>query len=419
MFLNDEEKAMLEGQQGPGIQKAMELLVRLGDCFDAERMVKVNWTHTILDAPPFDFFQMITSGAKPGPKVTLHPGWQPEKWKEAGITSGSSAVKFIKRHNQRVEVARRLGWNLTETCAEYLMGYRPTKGDAIAMTGTCMQVANNSLFGALVNRAGDLSTLASAVTGVVPYMGLMLPQNRYAHVLVRLENGLDFSKWSQTQYSCLGYYIGNQVPGYKNIVIDGLPGDLALEYSRTVAVSHPVSGAVTLVHLVGITPEAPTLEAVLPGKAEHTIAIGKRELRQTWQELNVHQEDTVEHVAIGCPHCTLEEIRHIATLVQGRKIKTSLAIGAANALLAKAKDLGYAQPIEEAGGIFLNCCIGIGDPFISSYYSANPARSSATNVARAAHYQVRTMGVEVFFGTMEECIEAAVMGRWCGKEPEW
>ena len=420
MFLRDEEKAMLDGHQGHGVQKAMDLLVKLGECFGAERMVKVNWTHTILDGLPYDFFQAVTEGAKPGPRVTLHPGWQPEKWKEIGLTTGPRADIFIERHNQRLEIAKRLKWNITETCAEYLLGYIPKKGDVIAMTGTCMQVANNSLYGALVNRAGDLSTVASAVTGVTPYMGLMLPQNRYAHVLVKLEKGLDFNNWREMHYSCLGYFIGNQVLGYKNVVIDGLPRNLPFEYARAVVISHPVSGAVTLVHIVGVTPEAPTLEAVLSRKPEQTIVVGKRELKRTWEELNVHEGDVVEHVAIGCPHCSIEEIRHLGSLIKGRKLKASLAIGAGNEVVAKTREMGYTQPIEEAGGVFLNCCIGVGDPFISTYYAAEKAvKSSATNGARAAHYQARTMDVAVFLGTEEECIEAAVTGKWEGREPEW
>lgn len=420
MFLTDKEKAMLDGQRGPGLQKAMDLLVKLGECFDAEKMAEVDWTHTMLDGVPHDFLQAVTEGAKSGPRVTLHPGWQPEKWKEIGLTVGSRADTFIERHNQRLQIAERLKWDITETCAEYLLGYIPRKGDVIAMTGTCMQVANNSLYGALVNRNGDLSTLASAVTGVTPYMGLMLPENRYAHVLVKLEKGLDFNNWSEMHYGCLGYFIGNQVLGYKNVVIDGLPENLSFEYARAVVISHPVSGAVTLVHIVGVTPEAPTLEAVLPKKPEQTIVVGKRDLQRTWEELNVHKGDVVEHVAIGCPHCSIEEIRHLGSLIKGRKLKASLAIGASNKVVARAKEMGYTRQIEKAGGVFLNCCIGVGDPFISTYYAADKVmKSSATNGARAAHYQARTMGVDVFFGTEEECIEAAVTGRWQGKEPKW
>ena len=41
MLLMDEEKAMLDGQQGAGVQKAMDLLVNLGDCFGAEKWLEL------------------------------------------------------------------------------------------------------------------------------------------------------------------------------------------------------------------------------------------------------------------------------------------------------------------------------------------------------------------------------------------
>ena len=376
----------------------------------------------MLDVIPYDVLSTITEGAKPGSKVTLHPGWQPERWKELGITRGSVADKFINWHNQRLNVAKRLGWYLTQTCAEYLIGFVPRKGDVISMTGTCMQVTNNSIYGALVNRAGDFTPLCSAVTDRVPYFGLMLPENRHAQVMVKLEPGLNVSNWGEMEYSCLGYYIGGQVSGFKNVVIDGLPPDIPFECLRALVIPLPVSGAVTLCHIVGVTPEAPTLEAALAGKKpEQIIVVGKANLKRTWEQLNVYQGDIVEHVTMGCPHCTIEEIKKIAMLIGSKKLKSSLLIGASVPVVALAREMGYAHIIEKGGGIFLNCCVSIGDPFLSTYYAGERlAKSAATNGARAAHYIARTTGIaDTFMGTEEECIDAAATGKWEGREPKW
>jgi len=68
----------------------------------------------------------------------------------------------------------------------------------------------------------------------------------------------------------------------------------------------PTSGAVTLAHIVGTTPEAPTLEAAMGNnRPEQVIRVGKREMKETWERLNVWEDDTVEHVAFGCPHTTV------------------------------------------------------------------------------------------------------------------
>ena len=45
MYLTDEESKMLEGAKGPAVQKAMEILIALGESFGAERLVPINNVH--------------------------------------------------------------------------------------------------------------------------------------------------------------------------------------------------------------------------------------------------------------------------------------------------------------------------------------------------------------------------------------
>jgi len=419
VFLTDEEKRMLAGDYGQGTQRAIDLLVKLGDSFGAERMARASYAHAIYDIPE-DFWNLITEGAKPLLKVTTHPSYQPEKWKEWGITSGARADEFIAEHQRKLNTVRRLGWLLTETCAEYLLGIIPRKGEVVAMHGSCMQVANNSLFGALVDRAGIFCAVAGAICGRVPQMGLMLPENRYAHILFQLE-GVDVSRWTDSHYSCLGYSIGERVPGFKNVAVNGLPPNIPFDFARALVLPLPTSGAVTLCHIVGTTPEAPTLEAAMGDrKPEQVLRIGPRELARTWEKLNVYDDDSVEHVAFGCPHCTIDEIGRIASLLEGKVSKVPILIGASVPVEALARRQGYADIIEKAGGHFLPCCPSINNPFVRpSIAGDRQAKSAATDSARAAHYISRVCGVNTFFGTKEECIQAAVTGKWRGGKPRW
>ena len=419
MFLTDEEKRILAGEEGPGTQRAIDLLVKLGDSFGAERMAKVSYAHAIYDIPE-DFWDLITEGAKPRLKVTTHPSYQPEKWKEWGITSGARADELIAEHQRKLTTVRRLGWLLTETCAEYLLGIIPRKGEVVSMHGSCMQIANNSLFGAMVDRAGILCAVASAICGRVPLMGLMLPQNRYTHVLVQLED-VNVSNWTDSHYSCLGYCIGEQVPGFKNVTVNGLPPNIPFDFARAMVLPLSTSGAVTLCHIVGTTPEAPTLEATMDGKKpEQVLKIGPGELARTWEKLSVFDNESVEHVAFGCPHCTIDEIGRIAGLLEGKVSKVPILIGASVPVEALARHQGYAEVIEKAGGHFLPCCPSINNPFVRPSIAADrQVKSAATDSARAAHYIARVSGVNTFFGTKEECIQAALTGKWRGEKPKW
>jgi predicted aconitase len=417
MLFTEEEKRMLGGEYGPGVRRAMELLVKLGNAFDAEKLVPISYGHIGYDSCPEDFWNLMTEGVTKTPyRVTTHPSFQPEIWKEWSLPL---AERWIGEHERKLKTFKRLGWLQTETCAEYLLGIMPRKGDIVSMGGSCMQVANNSLFGARVDRMGILVSLAAAVSGRTPLMGLLLPENRYANHLVVLDD-LDVTNWTLSHYHCLGYYIGDQIPGFKPVVVNGLPSNLPFDFARALVISMPTSGAVTLAHIVGTTPEAPTLEAALGNKKpEHEVKVGKHEMKKTWEKLNVWDSDIVEHVAFGCPHATIDEIGRIAEFLEGKTIKTSLLIGASVPVEAFARRQGYADIIEKAGGHFLPACPAIFNPFTRRDIAGEKqVKSAATNSARCAHYLATVSGVKVFFGTEEECANAAITGKWKGEIPK-
>ena len=212
MLFTDEEKRMLAGERGSGIKRAMDLLVKLGASFDAEKLAPISYGHVSYDSCPEDFWNLITEGLSKTPhRVTTHPSYQPEVWKEWGLPL---AHQWIDEHERKVKRLKQLGWLRTETCAEYLIGIIPHKGDVVSMAGSCMQVANNSLFGARVDRMGTLVSMAAAVCGRTPLMGLLIPENRYASHVVELDD-LDVTDWTFSDYHCLGYCIGDQIPGFK------------------------------------------------------------------------------------------------------------------------------------------------------------------------------------------------------------
>ncbi|MBI2934339.1 MAG: DUF521 domain-containing protein [Chloroflexi bacterium] len=47
MYLTRDENEMLEGKYGYPAQRSMEILVGLGECYDAERMVPVSSAHLL------------------------------------------------------------------------------------------------------------------------------------------------------------------------------------------------------------------------------------------------------------------------------------------------------------------------------------------------------------------------------------
>jgi len=229
MLLTDEEKKMRAGEYGPGIQRAISLLITLGDSFNAERLVPISYGHISYDFCPEDFWNLMTEEVPATPhRVTTHPSYQPQIWKEWGL---SLADQWIDEHERKLTTLRQLGWLRTETCAEYLIGIMPRKGDIVSMGGSCMQVANNSLFGARVDRMGILISMAAAICGRTPFMGLLLPENRYAIHIVELDD-LNVTDWTLSDFHCLGYCIGDKIPGFKPVAIHGLPHNLPFDFCQ-------------------------------------------------------------------------------------------------------------------------------------------------------------------------------------------
>lgn len=418
MLLTDEEKAMLAGDYGSGKQRAVDLLIKLGESFDAQKLVPITYAHVSYDFCPEGFWNLLTEDSVKTPwRVTTHPPFQPSIWKEWGLPL---ADQWISEHERKLKKIKELGWLRTETCAEYLIGVVPRKGDIVAMGGSCMQVANNSLFGARVDRMGILVSMAAAICGRTPLMGLLLPENRLANHLVALED-LDVTSWTASQFHCLGYCVGDQIPGFNPVAVNGLPPNLPFDLTRALVISMPTSGAISLAHIVGTTPEAPTLKAATGGKQpKHVTKIGKLEMRNTWEKLNIWEDNIVEHVVFGCPHATIDEIGRIAVLLEGKTIKTTLLIGASLPVEALARHQGYVDIIEKAGGHISCVCPSICNPFTRQDIAGEKrARSAATNSARSAHYLATVSGAKVFFGTEKQCIDAAISGKWKGEMPKW
>ncbi|MFC1798277.1 aconitase X [Thermodesulfobacteriota bacterium] len=419
--LTDEEKKMLNGDFGSGVQQAMTLLTRFGAVFGAERMVPVDAVHLSTQCPR-NLLRKMTEGVDTAKTLcSLHAAFDPSRIKEIGISEiktgqfmATGATLDSKVFQEQLEIFSRLGFLKTFTCAPYLVGIIPKHGDVVILTGSSGQIISNSLFGARANREAVPSALASVVTGKTPETGLLKKKNRYAKILVELE-GLNIEGFTDAHYGALGYFIGG-VAGLENIAISGLNRRPSFESLRLLMSPMPVSGGVTMCHIAGLTPESPTLEQAFGGaKPIQSVKAGKKELQDAWEQLHTADSREVDHVAIGCPHCTIFELGEIASILDGKKLSenVSLLIGVGKPVVTLAEQMGYADIIIKAGGIFSPCCVGPSNPRV---YLGDTPLIMATNSAKAAHYIVRgTEGkTKILYGSLRTCIETAITGKWVG-----
>jgi predicted aconitase len=423
MRLTDHERAMLEGAHGRARQKAMDLLVRYGEALGAERLVETNNVcGTVGASTPFlreygqkhgldavfSEFSLDAGEVVEIPRVEvysshLQQGLDPEHADAQGIPP-----EVVKVYRQGEAYTARLGVQPLNTCAPYTVGNVPTRGEHCAWMESSAVVYINSVLGAKTNAEGRESAGAAMLTGRIPYWGYHLDENRLGTHHVEVE--IDVA--STADWGLLGYYIGEVVQD-KVPVVTGIRGAPNLPRLKHFGAAIASSGGVEMYHLVGITPEAPTLQAAFGNhKARETFRYGRAERRRTYEQVNATAKDTsVDFVMLGCPHYTIEQIWEACRLLEGRRVheNASLWIFTPRATKALADQNGYTRIISEAGAhLMSDTCSALGRVLPKG------TRVAAVDSAKQAHYLPAIMGVQCWFGSTEECIDAAVTGRWHG-----
>lgn len=424
MQLTDEERAMADGRDGPAVAAAMDLLLRYGRALGAERLVATNNVVASVSATtPFmrDFarreggmdavfsqFSLDSDAVLPIPKVrtfTTHTqlGLTPDEPERMGLDEAT--VTFYRRGEAYISG---LGIQATNTCTPYQVGNLPTRGEHCAWMESSAVIYCNSVLGARTNTEGRESVGAAMLTGRIPYWGYHVPENRRGTHLVQLRTAVE----STADWGLLGYWIGDRVQERVPVVqgTGPIPNLARLKHFGAAASS---SGGVEMVHLVGITPEAPSVEAAFGGLApqEHLV-FTEADKRATWEKINGTGRDTrVDYVMLGCPHYTIEQIWEAARLLEGRRVHPDCAlwIFTPRAIKALADQTGYTKTIEDAGGrLMTDSC--------SAMSRATPkgTRVVALDSAKQAHYLPAILGVQAWFGSTAECIDAACSGRWQG-----
>lgn len=423
MKLTDEEQGMLDGAEGPAIQQAMSLLCRYGKALGAERLVETNnvcggsvgsLPHRRSVIGETDDFDEIFSLLNLDSDVRLDiPPAKTMAYKliEAGDPEFFDKQRVAPRTQQLIakneDFCERVGIQRCNTCTPYQVGNVPTFGEHLAWMESSAIVYANSVIGARGNVEGAQSTAAAMLTARIPYWGLHLPENRHGTYLFDVEIDID----DMMHWGLMGYYIG-EVVQEESPVVAGLRSQPSLRKLKHFGAASATSGGVEMYHLVGMTPEAPTVEAALGGRApkEH-LTFGREQLQTAYDQLNCATTDEVDFIMLGCPHASIEQIQIVAKLIEGRKVSsnTELWMFTPNALKAHADRMGLTKIIEKAGGYLMSdSCPAL------SRVCPDGVKVAATDSCKQAHYLPATLGYDVWFGSVEDCVEAAVSGRWTG-----
>jgi cis-L-3-hydroxyproline dehydratase len=172
-------------------------------------------------------------------------------------------------------------------------------------------------------------------------------------------------------------------------------------------------------HIVGVTPEAPTLDAVTdPAEPVVRVRVGAAELARTWEELNSANVTRTDLVALGNPHFSLTEFARLADLCDGRTKSpdVELVVTTSRSIQAKAERAGLVARLEQFGARLVNdtCWCLIGEPVVTP-----STRTITTNSAKYAHYGPAAVGRGFHLRSLGGCVDAACSGDAGSTLPRW
>ncbi len=428
MQLTDDEHALLDGRGGKAKQKAMELLIRYAEALGAERFVA---TTNVAGVPGqgsvflanyysksgggrdaiFSHFDLDSDELVEMPPVVTHSchlqgGYDPENWELLGATE--QAAQVLK---DTEKYAADRGVKILKTCTPYLVGNVPKMGEHCAWMESSAVIYCNSVLGARTNTEGRESTSAAMLTGKIPDFGFH--QDHYRRGTHKIE--VDVAVDSLMDWGMLGYFVG-EVVGERIPVLDGRLGTPDLIRYKHFGAAAASSGGVEMYHIVGVTPEAPTESAAFGGTQPiETFRYGAAERQRVYETLNSNARDRdVDYVMLGCPHAALEQIAEACTLLAGRKISANCRLWIFTSRIVKleADRIGYTDVIRAAGGhILTDTCSAIGQALPPG------TKVAALDSAKQAHYLPAIMGIQAWFGSTADCIDAALTGHWNGRAP--
>src|SRR3954466_9305916 len=312
---------MANGDGGPAQALAMSILVRMADVYGATALMDISQAHidsTIyLGDATLEFAERLAAlGARVAVPTSLNVSGVDEcGWKDWAVTP-----EWAAKAARQMLAYERMGAAPTWTCAPYQTKMRPAFGQQIAWGESNAIAFANSVIGARTERYPDLLDICCAITGRVPAVGLHLTAARGGQLLIRLVGVPDALQRDDQFFAVFGHLVG-KLAGDRTPVIEGVAAAPAEDHLKAFAAAAASSGRVALFHMVGVTPEAPTVDAAFQGRARGRAVDGSvDDLRAARKELTTADGRELDMVILGSPHFSLAEFRALAPLVAGRQL---------------------------------------------------------------------------------------------------
>jgi len=391
MYLTKEEERICDGEFGWANQICMKILVRLGELFNATRLIPINSAHvsgvsykTLGDAPS-DFLEALANAdAKVKVKATLNPQSFDREY-----LCKKLPPDLCQKQSDIMTYFEKMGFTESLTCTPYYLE-NPKRGSHLAWAESSAVVYTNSVIGAWTNREGGPSALAAAIIGKTPDYGMHKAENRQPKALVKLEKQLQ----SEVEFGALGIFLGKILED-KILIIQDLQ-NASKDNLKQLGAALASTGMVNMFCRENRGVKFNEIEK---------INVETKDIKQTIENLTTTSTQEPDLVFVGCPHCSLNEIKQVAELIGSRKVKDGTEFWVCTSRHIKEKARKYVEKIEKSGGhVLTDTCA------VVTWTDKLGIKTIMTNSAKTAHYAPTLNKAETILAPLKECLKTAFKG---------
>jgi len=403
---------MLDGRRGEAVREAIAYQLEIGKFWGAERFIPITNAHVMGDIEVMgdaglNYLKGISERrARCRVPITTNARCMDFTFAER---LGQDPVE-ARKEQMIIELMRKLNVVTTDTCINYQTVYQPHLGEHVAWGDTGTVIYANSVFGARTNFEGGPSALAAAVTGRTPEYGFHLDRHRKGTISVRLTARLD----DVADWGAVGKIIGEKHQNYYAVpVFHGMRRAPIADELKHLGCALASYGSMAMFHMVGVTPEAPSLETAFGSNTPtDEIVVTDADLERVFTGYDL-KDGSANLIVFSGPQLSLFEIKALSERFAGRKVHpgTQVFVTTAGSIKETASKLGYLAILEQAGVVILEgVCF-----YILQNLSQMRIANAWTNMISNSAKIVNIIGAHRFNTILrrtQDCVDIACTGKF-------
>lgn len=393
MILSPSHEAMLAGQRGRALQVSMRMLVAVARAYAADALIPAASAHVGLSLSSLGKagVELLESFAREGARFAI-----PTTTNVLSLERDATDATGLQM--RALDAVTSMGAIANCSCNPFLQGHVPHLAQHVAWSESATAPYLNSVLGARTNREGA-TALATALTGVTTRYGMHLDSERHAGALFELTAPMTGLHSYHLLAAAICRHPSKGVPVITGLVTRPAPESL-LGFSAAFA----TYSTMAMFHMVGVTPEAPSLEALYPAGAPAAIPIDAAVLEAELIGMRACAPAEAQLVVIGCPHASLAQLCDISLVMGASHVARGrqLLVHTNRDVLAAAAQAGVLAALRTAGvRVTVDTCAYVG---LSAYAAGTTLVTDSSKMA----FLMASRGLRTAVASTQDCVLAAL-----------